>query len=306
MKKTSISPALVGYLCALAATIIWSGNFVVARGLMDTIPPIALAYWRWLVAIICFIPFALKPTIKDWAIIQSHLPYLMVCALLGVTAFNTLIYIASHSTTAINLSLIAITFPIFVIILARIFLTEVLSINKILGIILVFFGVLLLVSKGQLDNLLALTLAKGDIWMLLASICFAGYSILVKYKPQGLSSMAFQFSTFLLGILFLLPFYLWEAQTHPFSITQMTSSGLSAIFYVGFMASLVAFIVWGQAIEKIGPTQSSVTYYTLPVFSGLAAFLFLGEQITMLHFFSMILIIAGVLIAALRKKQSRN
>ncbi len=304
LNSTTISPKVIGYLCALCATIIWSGNFVVARGLMDSIPPVALAYWRWLVAILVFIPFAIKPTLKDWQVIRSHLPYLAICALLGVTAFNTLIYIASHSTTAINLSLIAITFPIFVIILARLFLSEALSLRKTLGIVLVILGVVLLVSKGHIANLMQLTLVKGDGWMLLASICFAGYSILVKHKPQTLSGWSFQFITFVLGLIFLLPFYLWETQHSTFSITEISLSGLGAILYIGILASLIAFIVWGKAIELIGPTQSSVTYYTLPVFSGLAAYLFLDEQITAMHFISMSLIITGVLVAALNSKRS--
>ncbi len=291
---------VIGYFCALAATLIWSGNFIVARGLSESVPPVSLAFWRWIVAVLVFLPFALKPTLREWPFIRKNLTYLCVTAFLGVTVFNTLIYIAGHSTTAINLSLIAITFPMFVIIFARVFLGEALNLNKILGIILVVLGVLLLVSKGQLANLSELVLARGDLWMLIAAISFAAYSILVKSKPVELSGWTFQFSTFIIGLLFLLPFYLWEANRSDFSIWQVNIQALSAILYVGVMASLIAYIIWGKAIEILGPSQCSLVYYTLPVFSGLAAYLFLDEQIGMIHLGSMLLILMGVLLALKR------
>ena len=122
-----------GYLFAIAATAIWSGNFIIARGLNESIPPISLAFWRWVVAVIVFLPFALKPLIAERNILKQNLPYLCVTSLLGITIFNTLIYFAGHTTTAINLSLISITFPIFIIILSRIFFRELITINKGIG-----------------------------------------------------------------------------------------------------------------------------------------------------------------------------
>jgi drug/metabolite transporter (DMT)-like permease len=102
-----------GYLFAIGATALWSGNFIIARGLNERIPPVSLAFWRWVVAVIVFLPFVLKPLIAERDILKSNIPYLSITALLGITIFNTLIYYAGHTTTAMNLSLIAITFPIF-------------------------------------------------------------------------------------------------------------------------------------------------------------------------------------------------
>ena len=88
--------ALAGYAFALGATAIWSGNFIVARGLSDSIPPVTLAFWRWVVATVVFLPFALKSLIAEWDMLKKHLPYLSITALLGVTIFNTLVYVAGH------------------------------------------------------------------------------------------------------------------------------------------------------------------------------------------------------------------
>jgi drug/metabolite transporter (DMT)-like permease len=284
-----------GYLFAVGATAIWSGNFIIARGLSDSIPPVSLAFWRWVVAVIVFFPFALKSLIAEWDILKKNIPYLSITSLLGITIFNTLIYFAGHTTTAINLSLISITFPIFIVILARIYFRESITVNKGIGIILVVAGVVLLITKGNLSRLLNISFAIGDVWMLIAAIIFAIYSLLLKRKPEKLSIWAFQFSTFILGLVFLFPFYIWECATAP--PVQFDTRMVLSILYVGIFASLSAFVLWNKAIAAVGPTKAGMIYYTLPLFSGLLAHLFLKEDISIIHLYSLLLIVPGILTA---------
>ena len=288
---------ILGYFFAMGATALWSGNFIIARGLNDSIPPISLAFWRWVVAIIVLLPFALKPLITERKILKENIPYLSLTALLGITTFNTLIYFAGHTTTAINLSLISITFPIFVVILSRIFFGELITMNKAFGIILVMAGVVLLITEGSLSKILGISFAIGDLWMLLAAIIFAVYSILLKRKPEKLSIWALQLSTFILGLIFLFPFFLWEYSTAlPVIFTGRT---LISIFYVGVFASLTAFILWNKAIVMVGPSKAGMIYYTLPLFSGLLAYFFLNEDISFIHLYSVLLIVPGIFTANL-------
>jgi drug/metabolite transporter (DMT)-like permease len=294
MSKTK-QQVLPGYFFALGATAIWSGNFIVACGLSEIVPPISLAFWRWVVAVIVFFPFAVAPLIAERKQLLKNIRYLSVTALLGVTVFNTLIYIAGHTTSAINLSLIAITFPIFIIILSRLFYGELITVNKVFGIILVTGGVVLLLTKGELSVLRNIAFAVGDLWMLSASVIFAVYSILIKQKPKELSIWAFQLSTFSLGLLFLFPLFVWESSTTP-PVNYDTTTILS-ILYIGVFASLTAFVLWNKAIVSIGPSRSGLVYYTLPLFSGFLAYLFLNESIGMIHLFSALLIISGILTA---------
>ena len=286
---------LTGYLFAIAATAIWSGNFIVARGLNETIPPITLAFCRWLVAVIVFLPFALKPLVAEWDILKKNMGYLSVTSLLGITIFNTLIYFAGHTTTAVNLSLISITFPIFIVIFSRIFFREQITLNKGIGIVLVVTGVVLLITRGSLSSLVNISFALGDLWMLLAAIIFAIYSLLLRSKPQQLSIWAFQAGTFILGLIFLFPFFVWEYTTTP-SI-QFDTSAILSILYVGIFASLSAFILWNKAVVAVGPSKAGMVYYTLPLFSGFLAHFFLKEDITILHFYSALLIASGILTA---------
>ncbi len=290
-----------GYLFAIGATAIWSGNFIIARGLTENISPISLAFWRWVVAVIAFLPFALKPLIVEWDVLKENIFYLSITSLLGITLFNTLIYFAGHTTTAINLSLISITFPVFIVILSRIFFRELITLNKGTGIILVASGVVLLITKGTLSKLLHLSFTMGDIWMLLAAFTFAVYSILLKGKPKQLSIWAFQFSTFILGLIFLFPFFIWDYVTAP--SVQYDTKTVCSILYVGIFASLSAFVLWNKAIVMVGPSKAGITYYTLPLFSAILANLFLNEGIAIMHFYSALLIVTGILTANYESKK---
>ncbi|WP_300461506.1 DMT family transporter [Desulfobacula sp.] len=283
---------LIGYLFAFGATAIWSGNFIIARGLHDNIPPVSLAFYRWLVAVIVFLPFALKSLIREWGIIQEHPTYFSITALLGVTTFNTLIYIAGHTTTAMNLSLIAITFPVFIVLLSRILYKDPITAQKGIGITLVLIGVVTLITKGSLSALLNISFNRGDVWMLLASIIFAVYSLFLRHKPAAISVMALQLSIFILGLLFLFPFFLWEQTTIQHAI--LTRTTIPAILYIGIFASLGAFVFWTKAVVILGPAKAGMVYYTLPLFSGFLAYVFLLESINILYFFSMLLIFMGI------------
>ncbi|MCK5835810.1 MAG: DMT family transporter [Desulfobacula sp.] len=283
-----------GYLFALGATAIWSGNFIVARGLSDHIPPVTLAFFRWMTAVLVFAPFAIRGMIREWAKIRKHLVYFGITAFIGITSFNTFIYIAGHTTTAMNLSLIAITFPIFIMLFSRILYQEALSIKKVIGILLVLTGVIFLITKGSVSVLLGITFAVGDLWMLAASILFAVYSLLLKRKPEGISVNTLQFTCFLLGLVFLLPFFAWEQSSIQGDFLNQTT--IFAILYVGIFASLCAFVLWNRAIVVLGPSRAGMVYYTLPLFSGFLSYLFLDEIIGMIHLLSLVLIFSGIVV----------
>ncbi len=299
LKSQSI---ITGYLFAIGATALWSGNFIVARGLNDSIPPVSLAFYRWFVAVIALTPFAIKNLIKEWPIIKSHLVYFSITSILGITIFNTLIYFAAHTTTAMNLSLIAITFPIFIILLSRIFYKEALTIKKGIGIILVLTGVLFLITKGNIAILADISFNIGDVWMLIAAIVFSVYNLFLKNKPDGISIKTLQLFTFILGLIFLFPFFLWEQTITP--AIFFTTISVGAILYIGLFASLGAFFLWNNAIIILGPSKAGMIYYALPLFCGLLAHLFLKESVHLLHLYCMILIFSGIVITNHEPKKS--
>lgn len=283
-----------GALFALLATLLWSVNMVIASGIKGHIPPIGLAFWRWTIACIVLAPFALKSAIENWTIIKKNIRYLMLTAVLGITIFNTLIYFAGKTTSAVNLSLIAISIPLFIVALSRIIFKEKVSNLKIVGIATIITGVLVLITKGSLQALLHINFTIGDLLMLVACFFFAYYTILVRQKPKELAPKVFLFSVFVLGVIFLLPFYLWEHFFYKKVIFDTTT--ILATSYVGIFASLVSYYLWNEAIRLIGTSKTAVIYYLIPVFSGILAYVFLGQAIVITQIISMGIIITGLLI----------
>ncbi|MFV8343313.1 DMT family transporter [Flavobacterium sp. XS2P39] len=283
-----------GVFFALLATLLWSVNMVIASGIKGHIPPIGLAFWRWTIACIALAPFAIKSTVESFNIIKKHISYLTLTAVLGITIFNTLIYFAGKTTSAVNLSLLAISIPLFIVILSRIIFKESVSSKKIAGIVIIITGVLVLILKGSMQALLNINFTNGDLLMLVACFFFACYTILVQKKPEELLPKVFLFSVFVIGTIMLFPFYIWE---HIFcKKIVFDSKTVLATTYVGIFASLVSYYLWNEAIRLIGTSKTAVIYYLIPVFSGILAYFFLDQPIIITQIASMLIIITGLLI----------
>jgi drug/metabolite transporter (DMT)-like permease len=291
----------LGVSLAVIAAFIWSGNFIIARRVHDQIPPIGLNFYRWLLATVIIAPFAIKKFIVEWPAVKRSWHYLFWVSLSGVSLFNTFVYIAGHYTTAINLALIGTTSsPIMAIIMARIFLKEKISLPKLSGMILCIAGVLILLSKGNFDNLLKLKFSTGDIWMLLAAFSFAVYNTLVKKKPAAISPVNFLFSSFLFGCILMLPFFIWETANH--SKIEWSESLFFSVFYLALGASVICFFIWNKSISILGAGRTILFGNLIPIFSSILAVVDpqLHEKFTWVHFASMITVFLGLLLANLR------
>src|SRR5450432_1604105 len=137
-----------GSALALVTVIIWSGNYVVARGISHQLPPVSLALYRWSMAAVCIMPFAIRKFNQQKQIVFTNKAYIFWTAVTGITIFNTLIYLAGHYTSAINLALLGTTSaPVFVTVLSVIFLREVVGIYRITGMAICIIGILFLLSQ---------------------------------------------------------------------------------------------------------------------------------------------------------------
>ena len=300
-EKFSQNKILVGAALAILATLIWSGNFIIARGSKNDIPPITLAFYRWLSATIILLPFTWHLFIKEIALLKKYFWYFLLTAVSGVTLFNTFVYIAGHTTEAINMALLGTTTsPIMSVILARIFLKESIPFSRVIGMLICISGILLLLSKGSIDTLLSFSFTKGDWWMLAAAFTFAVYNVCVRKKPVTMSSRNFLFTIFLIGTVLLLPFYLYELKTE--GGFEFNIQNIGAIFYLGLGASVICFLLWNKSIANLGAGRASLFGNLIPVFSSIEAVLFLNEKVSLIHLYSFILVIAGLIIANLQIK----
>lgn len=289
-----------GIALAVLATIVWSGNFIVARGVIRQIPPVGLAFYRWATASLIMLPLAWRHFRQERTLLIQHRGYLFWTALTGVSLFNTFVYIAGHHSPAINLALIGTTSsPVFALILAAVFLKEPIRPLRIAGLVLCLSGILYLLSQGSWERLQAFRFSAGDGWVLLGALAFAIYNILVRRKPAGIHPLTFLFTVFTTGTLILLPFFLIEL-SHAAPV-QWSFHLVLIILYLGAGASVLAFLCWNMAIARLGAARTALFGNLIPVFSILEAVLILGEQFTWVHMVSGVLVIAGVVIANLKK-----
>ena len=184
--------------------------------------------------------------------------------------------------------------------LARIFLEDPVPLTRVIGMLICIAGILLLLSKGSIDILLSFSFTEGDWWMLAAALTFAIYNVCVRKKPSAMSSRNFLFTIFLIGTALLLPFYIYELKTK--GGFEINTQNIGAIFYLGLGASVICFLLWNKSIAYLGAGRASLFGNLIPVFSTIEAVLFLNEKVSLIHLYSFILVIAGLIIANLQIK----
>ncbi len=270
----------------------WSGNFVVGRAFVTDIGPVSLSFWRWLVALLLFLPFGLRYLLRDRDVIRAHFAWLTVMALLGVAGFNSFVYLGLQHTQATNALLINSFIPILIIALSAFGRGAHLPASRLLGVAVSTAGLVLLVMRGRLDNLLALTFNRGDLWLLLAALAWALYSIGLRRRPAGLSSPAFLLATMLLGTVSLALVYWWNPLAEPQPRFNLHSAAV--IGYVALFASIGAFLLWNQGVKIVGAAIAGQFIHLMPLFGAVLAVLLLDERLAWFHFAGALLIGGGI------------
>jgi drug/metabolite transporter (DMT)-like permease len=237
-------------------------------------------------------------------IVKKHLGYFFWVALWGVALFNSFIYIAGHYSSAINLALIGTTSsPLFVILLAALFLRERITGLQLLGVCICISGIMVLLSSASLEKLVSFRFSKGDWYVLAGAFCFAVYNILVKRKPLAIDPLNFLFVSFGLGTLLLLPAWIWEVGKAAPVIWNFKLAGV--ILYLGIGTSVIAYYCWNLSISRLGATRTALFGNLIPIFSSMEANWILEEAITWVHVLSLILVITGLIIANRQGKTMR-
>lgn len=296
-----MSGKIEGYGAALLATMVWAGNFIAARALAFSIPPCQFNFWRWFIAFIAILPFALPHWHADAPAVKRHFRYLSIMALLGVTLMNTFIYKAGQTTESLNMALLMLATPIVIMILARIFYGEPITLARVLGMIISISGILTLISRGELKILTELDFRSGDLWALGCMSCFAFYSLLMRKRPHDISSSGFNLAVFGLGLLFALPMTICEAWLLP--LPSLNWPVLSGLLYSGLGCSALAFWLWTVGIDRIGPVRASIIYYSMPLFAALMAWILLAEKVTFIQGIGGLLILTGIILSSLSEKR---
>lgn len=291
--KPKVSP----YLLLALANLFWAGNWIVGRGMRADVPPIALSFWRWIIALACLLPLAWPYLRRDRALLVAGWRSLAVLGILGTCLYNALTYLGLQQTEAINGLLLNSFIPIVIVALAWIFQGKRLHGGEAVGIAASFAGVLTIVARGDPRNLLLLTLNLGDIWILLSVVAWAVYTLLLPKRPAA-HPLAFLFAIAAIGVVATLPIYLWEIASGR-HINDSVGAWL-AIGYAGVFPAFLGFIFWNKGVEQVGASKAGLFIHLLPAFGILLAALFLGERLLSFHFAGIALIFGGIFLTMRR------
>jgi len=280
------------YLLLTCTALFWSGNFVLARGIRELIPPVSLNFWRWTGALLIILPFTLPRLRRQQHLLRSHWRWLALMSVPSIVLFNTFIYAALQSASATNTVLVNATTPVFIVLLAWLTFRERLHPRQLGGVFLSLGGLIFIISRGEWALLSQLRFAPGDPWTLGAALSWAIYSILLRQRPAGIDPPTFLTAIIALGVVILLPLYLVELTIKGgFSID---AASLASIAYVCVFPSLLAYLFWNRGVERVGPSRAGIFMHLMPVFGILLAALFLDERLSTYHTIGMGLIFTGI------------
>lgn len=286
------------YLLLTLTVLFWSGNMVIGRGLREAVPPMSLALFRWTIALLLVLPFALPHLRAQWPQLKTAWRSVVVLGLLGVGCYNTFAYIALQYTTATSATLINSFTPIATIALAFVLLGKRLGRLESAGVLVSFVGVVLIVSRGELDTLLGLRLNRGDLWMLLAIFTWGLYTVGLQWRPKDIDPMLQLAAFTFVGLLPLIPACAWEMASGRY--IDFTPASVLGILYTGIFPGFLGYVFFNAAVGVVGPNRSSQFIHLMPVFTTILAAIFLDERPLWYHFAGIALVFAGILLATRR------
>ena len=282
-----------------------ASNLIVARGGVEYVPPISLAFWRWTVVVLILLPFTYLPLINNFKIIKKEFKKLFFLGAMGCGVCGAFPFLAGETTTVTNMGIIYTSSPIFIILISAIFFNEKINFMKIIGLISCLIGVFAIIIKGDLNLLLNLNFTIGDLWMLAAAIGWALYSIYLFYWKSELP--IFQRFTLVafFGAISLLPFYIIEEV-----VVQRTSFNLQFFLWVVFAAispGIIAFTLYTQAQKSLGASLTGFTLYFFTIYAAIYGFIFFDEKLETFHYIGTLLVFIGVYLAKkIMKLKRRN
>ena len=295
--------ATVAYL--LTATALWAGNAIAGRLLVGSVSPITLSTARWGLAALLLLPFGWR-VFKPGSALWHNKQRFLVLGLFGVGSYNVLLYLALQSSSAINVTLIGASMPIWMLLIGAIFYQTKPNLLQLLGAIVSLFGVAIVLTRGDLSTLISMQMVIGDLLIMLATILWAFYSWMLS-RPGSSSEREWPWADFLLaqvviGLVWTGFFDGFEIATgHAYLDLNLWTASL--ILFVAVGPSLIAYRCWGLGVSGAGPTVAAFFANFIPLFTAILSAAMLGEPPQLFHGVAFALIVAGIWISS---KQGRS
>ncbi len=295
-----LSERQLALILLFVAPVLFCSNMLTARLVHDSFPPVALAFWRWSLALCLLLPFTgaalwrhRRAALKEWR-------DLLILGALGMGVCGAFVYIGADTTSATNIGLIYSASPIMITAIAWRFLGEGMSTAKVIGIALSLIGVTAIICRGDFGVLLRLDFTAGDIWIVFSTLGWAVYSILLKHWPSRLRLMARFAAITLGGVVVLLPLQILEGLTTGWPVLDVRTLG--AVLLLAVVASFGAYQAYAYIQRHLGAGPTSLLMYLIPVYNGLLAYLLLGEALSAYHLAGAVLVLSGIFLATRRPR----
>jgi len=279
------------YLLLTLANLFWAGNWIVGRAFRDAVPPVALSFWRWTIALAFILPLAWPHLKRDWPQIKAARNWIIPFGLLSTACYNALCYVGLKYTTVINGLLLNSFIPIVIVFLGWAFLGKRLRPIDALGVAVSFAGVLAIVARGDAAVLAGLHLNVGDIWILVSVLGWAGYTLMLPHRPQT-HPMSFLAAISVVGLIALTPLYVWEISAG--RLIDPTPAALTGIAYTGIFPAFLGYIFWNRGVAETDPARAGLFLHLMPAFGIVLSYLFLDERIAAYHMAGIVLIFTGI------------
>ncbi len=301
MKKVSAKHlALIGLLLT---NLFWAANAVVARYVVDDIPPFSLAFGRWLLAFLILMPFALPHMRAALPVIKARWQVILVLGILGIAVYNTVLYLAAHATTAINITLVGSTMPLITLVVSYLMLNIKPTFYQWLGIGISLLGIVIIVTSGDFQALLSLSFNKGDILMLLIACVWSVYSVILRKYPIDLPATVLLFVVLAAGMPLLIVLAIYENTL--LSSSAVYFDNVPIFIFIAIFPSLLSYGFWAYGVKHLGPNIAAVSCYLMPVMAACLAVPLLGEALYSHHIIGGVLILLGLYLSTLFK-QGKN
>lgn len=294
--SSNYSLAILGLILT---NLFWSSNAVLARFIVEDIPPFTLVFVRWLLALLILLPFTWRDIVSNFGEVRRCWQVIIVLGVFGVSIYNSGLYLAAHSTTAINMTLVSSTLPLVTIAASSLLLGIIPTRWQLLGIIASFTGVMFIITQGKLSQLLSVNLNQGDLLVLVITCCWALYSVILKKYPVHLKPTSLLTILIAVGLPPLFGLFLLEQSLANTPLLQMRHAPI--YLYAAIFPSILAYLFWGYSVIIAGPNIASLSCYLIPLFTVVMAVPLLKESLHSYHLIGAALMLVGLYFGSLFK-----
>ncbi|MGY0787948.1 DMT family transporter [Azospirillum argentinense] len=297
MDRQPRNAVFIAYSLYLLSSAFFASNVVIGRAAAAIVPPVGLAFWRWVLAFLMILPLALPGLIQHRHVLRASWKRFLLLGALAQGVCGAVVYMGLERTSATNAALIYATSPVIILIIAALWLREKVTPRQAAGIAVAMAGVLVILTRGDAQALLHLSFNAGDLLILVGSATWAVYTVLLRQTRSSLPVVTVFAANALAGVVVLAPFYAWE--TLALRPVPLSLDAAVRIAGVALFASVLAFLTYQKTINLMGPARAGTSLYVMPLWAAVAAWALLGEQLQMFHLLGVLLVLPGVALATL-------